>query len=79
MVNLSLAGACLQVATPLEPGIPIRLEVNAPDLWDPLKLPAKVVWLDKVDDGYRAGVQFQYDNAKLAGWLLDILTPEAYA
>ena len=43
LVNLGLGGACVAVSDKTEPGRVVTLEVNAPNLWDPLVVVAKVI------------------------------------
>src|SRR5689334_18863077 len=44
VVNLSLAGACVEIGEPVTPGTWLTVEIMAPSLWDPLILRARVVW-----------------------------------
>lgn len=44
VVDLHLFGAGLEMAEPPEVGMVVLIELSAPTLWDPLRLPATVVW-----------------------------------
>ncbi len=43
-MNLGLGGACVEVGDALVVGAAVTLEVTAPNLWDPLVVPARVAW-----------------------------------
>ena len=45
LVDLGLGGACVEVRAPLRVGFAVTVEVTAPNLWDPLIVPAKVAWV----------------------------------
>jgi hypothetical protein len=78
VLNLSLGGACVELsqAPPLE--VPARLEIEAPNLWEPLHVASRVIWVQPLGAHFRAGLVFQIENPQVAGWVLDILTLGAY-
>jgi len=61
LVDLGLGGACIELPGPIAAGGAITLEVTAPNLWDPLIVPARVVWVRQSDEGpARAGLSFDH-------------------
>jgi hypothetical protein len=78
LVNVSLGGACIEVSAPPEIGARVRLELEAPNLWDPLHLIARVVWVEAQANHFRAGLAFQLERPQVAGWVLDILSNSAF-
>src|SRR5688572_14765635 len=62
VLDLSLAGAGLLLAEPVEVGTPVALELAAPTLWDPLSIRGAVVWCQRqsgADARTRVGVAFE--------------------
>jgi hypothetical protein len=78
LLNLCLAGACIESPFRPTPGSQVRVELDAPDLWQPLVLAARVAWVEPAESNSRIGVAFQFDDARVTGWLLGILTSNAY-
>jgi PilZ domain len=78
LLNLSLGGACVEVSTAPEVASRLRLELEAPNLWDPLHLIARVVWVEAHQNHFRVGLAFQFERPQVAGWVLDILSDSAY-
>jgi hypothetical protein len=78
VLNLSLGGACVEVSIPPEVSSRLRLELEVPNLWDPLHLIARVVWVEAQQNHFRVGVAFQLERPQVAGWVLDILSDSAY-
>lgn len=78
LLNLCIGGACLESPGAPKPGALLRLELDAPHLWQPLTLPARVAWSQPTVEGSRIGITFQLDDGKLVGWLLDTLTSGRY-
>lgn len=64
LVDVSLAGAGLELDVLLAPGERIRLVMATPTLWDPLVVPAMVAWSDPGRPGVRprAGVRFDHQT-----------------
>jgi PilZ domain len=74
VLNVSLAGAGLELETPLIPGEKLALSFTTPTLWDPLVLRAVVTWsedpapraeldaLGRPRIAARAGVAFDYSD-----------------
>lgn len=81
VLDLSLAGAGLAIAEPVEVGTPVVLELAAPTLWDPLSLRGSVVWCQRrggADAPARAGVAFEHDASESLVALVDVLTTTLY-
>ena len=49
--ELSLGGASITLPGRVEPGDQIVVSFFAPSLWDPLALPARVVWVRAAEQG----------------------------
>ena len=80
LLDLSLAGAGLEVADALTPGASLMIEVTSPTLWDPLPLRSEVVWF-KAGSGRqpgRAGVRFSPDNSPHLFALFEVLAAHAF-
>ena len=80
VVDLSLAGAGLELAEELLPGMPLLLEITSPTLWDPLPLRGRVVWFQAGPSRKpgRAGVQFVPDDSPQLFALFEVLAAHAY-
>ncbi len=84
VVDLGLGGACLELpetaGDPLALGMPIRLQVRAPNLWDPLDLVARVSWSNprRSDRPQRVGLEFQHRAGATLRALVDLLGSDAY-
>jgi hypothetical protein len=59
--ELSLGGASITLPGRVEPGDQIVVSFFAPSLWDPLALPARVVWVRAAEKGgvVTAGLAFE--------------------
>jgi hypothetical protein len=79
IVNLSLGGACIEVADPVLLGASLELEIVAPTLWDPLVLKGRVVWA-RPDKGsrHRAGLSFEVGDPARAFALFELLSAHDY-
>jgi hypothetical protein len=44
LVDLGLGGARIELSAAVEVGVPVTLQVTAPNLWDPLVVQARVAW-----------------------------------
>lgn len=77
IVDLSLAGACIEVAHPLPAGTPVRIEIVAPTLWDPLVLRCRAVWSGAPTTA-RAGLSFEHADAAPVFALFELLDAHAY-
>jgi PilZ domain len=75
VLDLSLAGACLEVPRPIIPGTRVVLDIVAPTLWDPLVLPGLVIWArgGRPKDPSRVGLQFEHQDGQLLFALFDLL------
>jgi hypothetical protein len=76
VVDLSLAGACLEVPRPLMQGTRLVIDIVAPTLWDPLVLPGTAVWAraGRGKDPSRVGVQFDHPDGRLLFALFELLS-----
>lgn len=74
LMNLGLGGACIEVPGPLAVGSAVTLEVTAPNLWDPLIVPAKVAWVRLTDAGpAQAGLVFDHARKVALPALVELL------
>lgn len=81
LVDLGLGGAGVELTEPIKDGESVQILIDAPHLWDPLELEAKVAWT-RVGEGKapnRAGVRFERVNGKTLRLLAELLEAEAYA
>jgi hypothetical protein len=79
LVNLGLGGACIELGERLAVGAPVTLEVTAPNLWDPLVVPAKVVWLRDTGGGHHhAGLAFGHAEKSALPALVELLAAYRY-
>ena len=80
LLDLSLAGAGLEVTDPLTPGTSLLVEVTSPTLWDPLPLRSEVVWFQASSGRQpgRAGVRFSPDNGPHLFALFEVLAAHAF-
>lgn len=78
MVDLSLAGAGVEVGKPLVPGTQVRLEIVAPTLWDPLVLRGRTVWSGAATSPARAGLAFEHDDRALVYALFELMGAHGY-
>jgi hypothetical protein len=78
--DLGLGGACVEVLEPLAPGTPVRLQIMAPHLWDPLDLPARIAWTRDAQDSGAAsmGLCVEHDSGKTLRWLVELLEADNY-
>lgn len=75
-LNLGLGGACCDTGTELLAcGTSLTVDIEAPTLWDPLRLPASVVWNRKPTSrrAARAGLRFEHHDATLLYGLFELL------
>ena len=79
LVNLGLGGAYIEMGERLAVGAPVTLEVTAPNLWDPLVVPAKVVWLRDIGAGHHhAGLAFGHAEKSGLPALVELLAAYRY-
>jgi Tfp pilus assembly protein PilZ len=79
LVNIGLGGACIIVDAPIDVGAEVALEVTTPTLWDPLRLPGRVTWVEDAGDGTRrAGVRFEHERPSALRALVEMLGTEGY-
>jgi hypothetical protein len=77
IVDLSLAGACIEVEEPLSPGTRVRLEIVAPSLWDPVVVRCRTVWTGAPSTA-RTGLSFEHSDSALVFALFELLEAHAY-
>jgi hypothetical protein len=79
LVNLGLGGACVSVSAGLDVGSVVTLEVNAPNLWDPLVVPATVAWI-RWEGRSAAHAGLAFNHALLSGLpaLVELLVAYRY-
>ena len=79
LVNLGVGGGCLELTDTLPVGARVQLRVEAPQLWDPFPISARIAW-----SGYgggravRAGLEFDQHSLASIRTLLDLLGTAAY-
>lgn len=80
IVDLSLAGAGVELLEPVEPGSPLVLEVLAPTLWDPLRVRGVVAWTraGAPRTPSRIGIAFKHVAEEPLVALYDVLTANKY-
>lgn len=77
--NLGLGGACVEVEAPLAVGATVTLEVTAPNLWDPLVVPATVAWTRAVRPRVTlAGLVFRHAERTALPALVELLAAYRY-
>lgn len=61
VVDIGLTGACVALNEPLAPGDRVTISFVAPTLWDPLTMPARIVWVGRGTrlEAVRAGAVFE--------------------
>lgn len=74
VVDLGVAGAQISYAEAIDisEGERVTIAFQAPNLWDPLTLTARVAWV-KPENG-RAGIAFEHKSPPSAHALLDLIT-----
>jgi len=75
VLDLSVAGAGIEVPRPVIPGTRVVLDIVAPTLWDPLVLPGSVIWAlgGRPKEASRIGVQFEHQDEQLLFALFELL------
>ena len=77
IIDLSLAGACVEVDPPLKAGTRVRVQIVAPTLWDPLIVQCRTVW-SGAPSTLRAGLAFEHNESSLVFVLFELLEAHAY-
>jgi hypothetical protein len=77
IVDLSLAGACIEAQQPVLPGARVRVEIVAPTLWDPLVVKCRAVWSGSPSSP-RTGLSFEHADSALVFALFELLEAHAY-
>jgi hypothetical protein len=79
LLNLGLGGACVEVPAGLDVGAAVTLEVTAPNLWDPLIVPARVAWVRPDAGGaFHAGFTFDHATPAALPALVELLVAYRY-
>jgi hypothetical protein len=81
LVDLGLGGACVELRprTPVSVGAPVTVEVTAPNLWDPLIVPAKIAWVRPgVSGAVLAGLAFDHAGKSALPALVELLAAYRY-
>ena len=79
LVDLGLGGACVEVRTPLRIGLSVTVEVTAPNLWDPLIVPAKVTCIRSSAPGASlVGLAFDHAGKAALPALVELLAAYRY-
>ena len=74
LANIGLGGACVEMEGAIHNGQDVLLEITAPNLWDPLILPATAVWVSsRRDGGSRAGLRFDHAGPDPLRALVELL------
>jgi hypothetical protein len=82
LVDLGLGGACCETGVELLPsGVTLTVDIDAPTRWDPLCLPATVVWSRKSSarGPAHAGLRFDHHDPELAYALFELLGATSYS
>jgi hypothetical protein len=77
IVDLSLAGACIELDQALDPGTRVRIQIVAPTLWDPVVVSCRAVWSGAPSTA-RAGLTFEHSASALVFALFELLEAHAY-
>lgn len=78
LVNLGLGGACVSLSEKPELGGVVTLQVNAPNLWDPLVVVAKVAWVRTAGRSVLAGLAFDHSVRSALPSLVELLGAHGY-
>lgn len=80
VADIGLGGARVLVREPLPVGTPVRLELVAPTLWDPLVLGATVAWCSPLEKTEAAlvGVTFCHGSGADVRALVQLIASCAY-
>lgn len=81
MVDLGLGGARLTLSDAVPVGSPVALIIDAPHLWDPLRVDGVVTWVNESNNGGAAsmGVRFSPTSGPLLRTLTDLLEAAAFS
>ncbi|MCA9645289.1 MAG: PilZ domain-containing protein [Polyangiaceae bacterium] len=81
IVDLGVGGACVELPDPVTRGTQLVILVDAPNLWDPLQLDARVAWSELLDPRgtTRAGVEFVHGVGRGLMPLVELLATDPYA
>lgn len=77
IVDLSLAGACIEVGQPLPPGTRVRMEITTPTLSDPVVVRCRAVW-SGAPSSPRSGLCFEHSESALVFAIFELLEAHAY-
>lgn len=78
LVNLGLSGAAIVTHAPLVPGAEFELELESPNLWDPLRIRSRAVWCEERRGSYVTGLSFTLENPAIVGLVADLISAGRY-
>lgn len=80
VIDLGLGGARLLVSEIIPPSTPLSLLIDAPHLWAPLEVEAKVAWTshDPATSDVLLGVSFQHRSGRTLRLLTALLEAAAF-
>jgi hypothetical protein len=84
LVDLSLAGACIETGEPMAPGDHVTVALVTPTLWDPLEVSAAVAWATTptigihgdIEKPARAGLAFHHTTPASTYALMEVLAAQ---
>lgn len=79
LVNLGIGGACVVVRSDFDADLVARLRIEAPQLWEPLVIPASVAWSHhESEDLTRIGLRFEPETATTLAVLAELVGYNGY-
>jgi hypothetical protein len=80
VANVSLGGACLELARAISEGDQVRVDFMAPSLWDPLAIRARVVWsyFPHPQGPGRFGIAFEHAEGPAVLALFELICSHDY-
>lgn len=80
VLDVGLGGACVETTAGLGPGAQVTLEINTPNLWDPLVMDGAIAWVtDASQEGIaRAGIRFEPGRPGGLRALVELLGQDRY-
>lgn len=79
LVNLGIGGACVVVRGEFDSDSVARLRIEAPQLWEPLVIPASVAWSRRDSGGVtRVGLRFEPETATALAVLAELVGYNGY-
>jgi hypothetical protein len=79
VTDLGLGGACVETMESVPHGVPFELLIEAPNLWDPLSLSARLAWMRSGTGGaQQIGICFEQPSGASLRTLSDLLKTAAF-